>query len=103
MKTLKDLGDLKGKRVLSALISNVPPDGAIAMMAVSVQLPTINELCAAMAQRSIMARILGVPRGEQSQTLSGACGCTAQRASWRPPVTLAHVTYGEDARTKVGS
>ena len=104
MKTLKDLGDLKGKRVLVRADFNVPLDGTTITDdgRIRAALPTINELRSDGAKVIIMAH-LGRPKGQAVPGLSLAPVAARLSELLGVPVTLAHDTYGEDARAKVDS
>ena len=104
MKTLKDLGDLKGKRVLVRADFNVPLDGTTITDdgRIRAALPTINELRSDGAKVIIMAH-LGRPKGQAVPGLSLAPVAARLSELLGVPVILAHDTYGEDARAKVDS
>ena len=104
MKTLKDLGDLKGKRVLVRADFNVPLDGTTITDdgRIKAALPTIEELRKDGAKVILMAH-LGRPKGKVvpelslapvSKRLSELLGCD---------VVLASDTYGPDAQAKVAA
>uniref|UniRef100_UPI003735A2D7 phosphoglycerate kinase n=1 Tax=Luteococcus sp. TaxID=1969402 RepID=UPI003735A2D7 len=65
MKSIKDLGDLKGKRVVIRCDFNVPLDGDTITDdgRIKAALPTLNELRGAGARVVVLAH-LGRPKGE---------------------------------------
>ena len=81
MKTLKDLGDLKGKRVLVRADFNVPLDGTTITDdgRIKAALPTIKALREEGAKVILMAH-LGPPEG---QGRSGTVPRSGRRSSWR--------------------
>ena len=104
MKTLKDLGDLKGKRVLVRADFNVPLDGTTITDdgRIKAALPTIEELRKDGAKVILMAH-LGRPKGKVVAELS--LEPVAKRLSARLgcDVVLASDTYGPDAQAKVAA
>lgn len=104
MKTLKDLGDLKGKRVLVRADFNVPLDGTTITDdgRIKAALPTIEELRKQGAKVILMAH-LGRPKGKVVPELSLAP--VAQRLSelLDCPVVMAEDTCGPDAQAKVAA
>lgn len=102
MKTLKDLGNLQGKRVLVRADFNVPLKGTTITDdgRIKAALPTIETLRKAGAKLILMAH-LGRPKGKVVPELSLAP--VAQRLSelLGVDVALAKDTYGEDAQSKV--
>lgn len=89
MKTLKDLGDLKGKRVLMRADFNVPLDGTTITDdgRIKAALPTITALREEGAKVILMAH-LGRPKGKVVPELSLApspsvwASCSASRSRW---------------------
>ena len=104
MKTLKDLGNLEGKRVLVRADFNVPLDGAKITDdgRIRAALPTINELRRQNAKIILMAH-LGRPKGKVVPELSLAPVAARLSELLDAPVTLAKDTYGEDAQAKVAA
>lgn len=102
MKTLKDLGDLKGKRVLVRADFNVPLDGTVITDdgRIKAALPTIEALRDAGAKVILMAH-LGRPKGKVVPELSLAPVAARLSELLGVPVELAADTYGEDAKAKV--
>ncbi|MFT9232237.1 MAG: phosphoglycerate kinase, partial [Bifidobacterium sp.] len=104
MKTLKDLGDLQGKRVLVRADFNVPlkgtditDDGRI-----KAALPTIETLRKDGAKVIVMAH-LGRPKGKVVPELSLAPVAKRLGELLGIEVPLASDTYGEDAQSKVAA
>lgn len=104
MRTLKDLGDLRGKRVLVRADFNVPlkettitDDGRI-----RAALPTIEELRADGAKVILMAH-LGRPKGKVVPELSLAPVAKRLGELLGVDVELAEDTYGPDAQAKVAA
>ena len=84
MKTLKDLGDLKGKRVLVRADFNVPLDGTTITDdgRIKAALPTIKTLREEGAKVILMAH-LGRPKGKVVPELSLApASCSAPTCRW---------------------
>ncbi|WP_018143698.1 phosphoglycerate kinase [Alloscardovia criceti] len=104
MKTLKDLGDLSGKRVLVRADFNVPLDGTTITDdgRIRAALPTINALRDQKAKVIVMAH-LGRPKGQVVPELSLAPVAARLGELLDAPVTLAKDTYGEDAQAKVAA
>ncbi|MDD6462140.1 MAG: phosphoglycerate kinase [Bifidobacteriaceae bacterium] len=104
MKTLKDLGNLEGKRVLVRADFNVPLDGTKITDdgRIRAALPTINELRRQNAKIILMAH-LGRPKGKVVPELSLAPVAARLSELIDTPVTLAKDTYGEDAQAKVAA
>ena len=104
MKTLKDLGDLKGKRVLVRADFNVPLDGTTITDdgRIKAALPTIKALREEGAKVILMAH-LGRPKGKVVPELSLAPGAARLGELLGIEVPLAEDTYGEDAQAKVAA
>lgn len=104
MKTLKDLGDLSGKRVLVRADFNVPLDGAKITDdgRIRAALPTLTELHNEGAKVIVMAH-LGRPKGQVVPELSLAPVAARLGELMGVNVILAHDTYGEDAQAKVAA
>ena len=99
MKTLKDLGDLKGKRVLVRADFNVPLDGTTITDdgRIKAALPTIKALREQGAKVILMAH-LGRPKGKVVPELSLAPVAARLGELLGITVPLAADTYGEDAQ-----
>lgn len=104
MKTLNDLGNLAGKRVLVRADFNVPLDGTTITDdgRIRAALPTINKLRQDGAKVIVMAH-LGRPKGKVVPDLSLAPVATRLGQLLNTPVTLAADTYGPDAQAKVAA
>lgn len=104
MKTLNDLGNLAGKRVLVRADFNVPLDGTTITDdgRIRAALPTINKLRQDGAKVIVMAH-LGRPKGKVVPDLSLAPVATRLGQLLNAPVTLAADTYGPDAQAKVAA
>mgnify|MGYP003079616600 CR=1 FL=1 len=104
MKTLKDLGDLKGKRVLVRADFNVPLDGTTITDdgRIKAALPTIKTLREEGAKVILMAH-LGRPKGKVVPELSLAPVAARLGELLGANVPLAKDTYGEDAQAKVAA
>ena len=104
MKTLKDLGDLKGKRVLVRADFNVPLDGTTITDdgRIKAALPTIKALREEGAKVILMAH-LGRPKGKVVPELSLAPVAARLGELLGIEVPLAEDTYGEDAQAKVAA
>ena len=104
MKTLKDLGDLKGKRVLVRADFNVPLDGTTITDdgRIKAALPTIKALREQGAKVILMAH-LGRPKGKVVPELSLAPVAARLGELLGITVPLAADTYGEDAQAKVAA
>ena len=104
MKTIKDLGDLKGKRVLVRADFNVPLDGTTITDdgRIKAALPTIEELRKDGAKVILMAH-LGRPKGKVVPELSLAPVTKRLSELLGCDVVLASDTYGPDAQAKVAA
>ncbi len=104
MKTLNDLGNLAGKRVLVRADFNVPLDGTTITDdgRIRAALPTINKLRQDGAKVIVMAH-LGRPKGKVVPDLSLAPVAARLGQLLNTPVTLAADTYGPDAQAKVAA
>ncbi|KAA8830670.1 phosphoglycerate kinase [Bifidobacterium tissieri] len=104
MKTLKDLGNLQGKRVLVRADFNVPLDGTTITDdgRIKAALPTIKTLREQGAKVILMAH-LGRPKGKVVPELSLAPVAARLGELLGITVPLAKDTYGEDAQAKVAA
>ncbi|PJM72889.1 phosphoglycerate kinase [Bifidobacterium primatium] len=104
MKTLKDLGNLQGKRVLVRADFNVPLDGTTITDdgRIKAALPTIKALREQGAKVILMAH-LGRPKGKVVPELSLAPVAKRLGELLGVDVPLAKDTYGEDAQAKVAA
>ena len=104
MKTLKDLGNLSGKRVLVRADFNVPLDGTTITDdgRIKAALPTLENLREQGAKVIVMAH-LGRPKGKVVPELSLAPVAARLGELLGTTVTLAKDTYGEDAQAKVAA
>ncbi|MCI1660871.1 phosphoglycerate kinase [Bifidobacterium psychraerophilum] len=104
MKTLKDLGNLQGKRVLVRADFNVPLDGTTITDdgRIKAALPTIDNLREQGAKVILMAH-LGRPKGKVVPELSLAPVAKRLGELLGVNVELASDTYGEDAQQKVAA
>ena len=104
MKTLKDLGDLSGKRVLVRADFNVPLKGTTITDdgRIRAALPTIKVLREQGAKVILMAH-LGRPKGQVVPELSLAPVAQRLGELLGTNVVLAADTYGEDAQAKVAA
>lgn len=102
MRTMENLGDVRGKRVLVRCDFNVPlKDGAIIDDGrIRAALPTLEELRRRGAKVVILAH-LGRPKGTVVPELSLAPVARRLSELMGCPVTLAKDTYGSDARRLV--
>ncbi|AKV55266.1 phosphoglycerate kinase [Bifidobacterium actinocoloniiforme DSM 22766] len=102
MKTLQDLGNLKGKRVLVRADFNVPLNGTTITDdgRIRAALPTIKNLKDQGAKVIVMAH-LGRPKGKVVPELSLAPVAKRLGELLGIEVPLAKDTYGEDAQAKV--
>ena len=104
MKTLQDLGDLTGKRVLVRADFNVPLDGTVITDdgRIKAALPTINWLREHGAKVILLAH-LGRPKGKVVPELSLAPVAKRLGELLAVTVPLATDTYGPDAQAKVAA
>ena len=102
MKSINDLGDLKGKRVLIRCDFNVPLDGDTITDdgRIRAALPTLEQLVASGAKVVIMAH-LGRPKGEVNPKYSLAPAATRLGELIDAKVTLAGDVVGESAAATV--
>ncbi len=104
MKTISDLGDLRGKRVLVRSDLNVPLDGSTITDdgRVRASAPTIVQLAEAGAKVLVVAH-LGRPEGRPDPAFS--LGPVAARLGEliEPQVYFANDTVGNDAKTVIAS
>ncbi|WP_300079975.1 phosphoglycerate kinase [Propioniciclava sp.] len=104
MKSVKDLGDLKGKRVLIRCDFNVPLDGDTITDdgRIKAALPTLKELVGAGAKVVVMAH-LGRPKGEVNTKYSLAPVAKRLGELIDAPVTLAGDVVGPSAAETVAA
>ncbi|MDO8120669.1 phosphoglycerate kinase [Isoptericola sp. b490] len=104
MKTIEDLGDLRGKRVLVRSDFNVPLDGTTITDdgRIRAALPTLTALLDAGA-RVIVTAHLGRPKGEPDPKYSLAPVATRLGELLGKPVALAQDVVGESARATVAA
>lgn len=104
MKSLADLGDLRGKRVLIRCDFNVPlKDGAITDDGrIRAALPTLTTLVEAGAKVIVMAH-LGRPKGSVKPEFSLAPVATRLAELAQTPVTLAQDVVGDSAKACVAA
>ncbi|KMM46791.1 phosphoglycerate kinase [Cellulomonas sp. A375-1] len=104
MKTIEDLGDLRGKRVLVRSDFNVPLDGTTITDdgRVRAALPTLTALLDAGA-RVVVTAHLGRPKGAPEDKYSLAPVATRLSELLGKPVTLAKDTVGESAQATVAA
>ena len=102
MKSINDLGDLKGKRVLIRCDFNVPLDGETITYdgRIKAALPTLKQLTEAGAKVVVMAH-LGRPKGEVNPKYSLAPAAQRLGELIDAPVTLAGDVVGESAKGAV--
>ncbi len=103
MKTIADLGDLRGKRVLVRSDLNVPLDGDKNITddgRIRASVPTISQLAAAGARAAVCAH-LGRPKGapEDKYSLAPVVGRMSELLG--KPVAFAADTVGESAQAVV--
>lgn len=104
MKTLEDLGDLAGKRVLVRSDFNVPLDGTTITDdgRIKAALPTLNALVKAGA-KIVVAAHLGRPKGAPEAKFSLAPVAARLQELLGVKVTLATDTIGEGATAAVAA
>ncbi len=104
MKTIADLGDLRGKRVLVRSDFNVPLDGTTITDdgRIRAALPTIEQLVAAGAKVVLTAH-LGRPKGEPDAKYSLAPVAIRLGELLGQDVALAKDTVGESAKATVAA
>ena len=102
MKSVSDLGDLNGKRVLIRCDLNVPLDGTTIIDdgRIRASLPTLEQLRAAGAKVVVLAH-LGRPKGQHNPTYSLAPAAARLSELLGAPVTLAQDVVGESAQSVV--
>ncbi len=101
MKTLRDLGDLDGKRVLVRVDFNVPLDGGAVAddMRIRAALPTIEELRRRGA-RIVLVSHLGRPKDREPSLSMAPVGARLAELLGAP-VTVAPAVVGDDVRRAV--
>ena len=104
VKSVADLGDLRGKRVLIRCDLNVPLDGETITDdgRIRASLPTLNQLREAGAKIIILAH-LGRPKGQVNPKYSLSPVATRLSELLGVPVTLATDVVGESAEAVVGA
>lgn len=104
MKTIADLGELRGKRVLVRADLNVPLDGTTITDdgRVRAAVPTLRTLVDAGA-KVVVAAHLGRPKGAPDPKYSLAPVATRLGELLGVPVTLAQDTVGDSARATVAA
>ncbi len=104
MKTISDLGDLRGKRVLVRSDLNVPLDGTTITDdgRVRASVPTIVQLSDAGAQVLVVAH-LGRPEGKPDTKYSLEPVATRLGELIEPQVYFAKDTVGDDAKNQIAS
>lgn len=104
MKTIEDLGDLRGKRVLVRSDFNVPLDGTTITDdgRIRAALPTLKSLVDAGAKVIVTAH-LGRPKGAPEDKYSLAPVAARLGELLGAPVTLAKDTVGESAKATVAA
>lgn len=104
MKSVTDLGDLRGKRVLIRCDFNVPLDGTTITDdgRIRAALPTLTTLRQAGAKIVVMAH-LGRPKGTVKPEFSLAPVAARLAELSGASVTLANDVVGDDARAKVAA
>ncbi len=104
MKTIAELGDLRGKRVLVRSDLNVPLEGTTITVdgRIRASLPTLQALREAGA-RVLLAAHLGRPKGAPDPRYSLAPVAARLAELLGVPVPLATDVAGDDARAKAGA
>jgi phosphoglycerate kinase len=104
VKSVSDLGDLRGKRVLIRCDLNVPLDGDTITDdgRIRASLPTLNQLREAGAKVIVMAH-LGRPKGQPNPKYSLSPVATRLSELSGTSVTLATDVVGESAEAVVGN
>lgn len=104
MKTIEDLGDLRGKRVLVRSDFNVPLDGTTITDdgRIRAALPTLKGLLDAGA-RVVVTAHLGRPKGEPDAKYSLAPVAARLGELLGQPVTLAEDVVGDSAQATVAA
>ncbi|WP_454048807.1 phosphoglycerate kinase [Cellulomonas sp. Marseille-Q8402] len=104
MKTIEDLGDLRGKRVLVRSDFNVPLDGTTITDdgRIRAALPTLRRLLDAGA-RVVVTAHLGRPKGEPDATYSLAPVAARLGELLGQDVTLAEDVVGDSAKATVAA
>ena len=104
MKSISDLGDLRGKRVLIRCDLNVPLDGTTITDdgRIRASLPTLNELRTAGAKVVVLAH-LGRPKGQVNPKYSLAPAAARLSELLEAPVTLATDVVGSSAQETVAA
>ncbi|GAA2101268.1 phosphoglycerate kinase [Microlunatus panaciterrae] len=102
MKSVSDLGDLRGKRVLIRCDLNVPLDGQTITDdgRIRASLPTLNQLREAGARIVVLAH-LGRPKGKVKPEFSLAPAASRLSELLGVPVTLAEDVVGPSAQAVV--
>jgi len=104
MKTIEDLGDLSGKRVLLRADLNVPLDGKTITDdgRIKASLPTIKKLTGAGARVAVVAH-LGRPKGQPDDQFSLAPVATRLSELLGAEVAFATDTVGDSAKETISS
>lgn len=102
MKTIDDLGDLRGKRVLVRADLNVPLDGKVITDdgRIRASLPTLRKLSDAGARVAVVAH-LGRPKGEVNDEFSLAPVAERLSELLEKQVVFAADTVGESAKDAI--
>ena len=102
MKSVSDLGDLRGKKVLIRCDLNVPLDGETITDdgRIRASVPTLNQLREAGARVIVLAH-LGRPKGQVKPEFSLAPAAKRLSELLEAPVTLAEDVVGDSARSVV--